>query len=86
MVAITTWLHFHEFYGRKIPNMSDLQLHEEAQCSLPDDQAWTVFCFSYMDLISMFSNWLFLVMCLMCLIKTKINLKTFEVFFSLLSK
>lgn len=27
MVTITTWLHFHEFYGRKIPNMSDLQLH-----------------------------------------------------------
>lgn len=62
MVAMTTWLHFHEFYGRKIPNMSDLQLHKEPQCSFPEYQAWVTFCFSYLDLISRFSNWLFLVM------------------------
>ena len=40
MVAITTWLHFHEFYGRKMPNMSDLQLQKEPRCLFPEYWSW----------------------------------------------
>lgn len=36
MVAITTWPHFREFYGRKMPNMSDLQLQKEPRCLFPE--------------------------------------------------
>ena len=63
MVAITTWLHFHEFYGRKMPNMFDLQLQKEPQCLFPEYWSWQTL-FSHLNLISMFSNRLFLVPCL----------------------